>query len=151
MTWCLKFAPIPFASWKDSFTIYLWEGKNRTSYAKARADEQRYIQEAYEDVEMEDVEEGEPEEEDERPSSDVEEPSAEEDDGSSDSEQFSNSNKNQQLAVSYKNDLSFVTRGDMIGVFAHKDDKVKFRTTIDRIKDTQGRTFTPKKVNIVMK
>jgi hypothetical protein len=42
--------------------------------------------------------------------------------------------------------MSFVTRGNMIGVFAHDRDKVKFRTAIDRVKDMDGKSFAPKKI-----
>ncbi|OCF37982.1 cytoplasmic protein [Kwoniella heveanensis CBS 569] len=148
MTWCLRFKEDVFAEWKDRFTIYMWEGKNKTSYAKAKADEQRYIQEAYEDVEM-----AEPEEEDAREESDEEE--EEEVDSaadtgdeseSDDSEAFGRGSKNQQLAVGYKNDMSFVARGDMIGVFAHQDDKLRFRTAIDRVKNLDGKSFSPGKM-----
>ncbi|KAK8854741.1 hypothetical protein IAR55_003480 [Kwoniella newhampshirensis] len=134
MTWCLRFKEDVFTEWKDKFTIYMWEGKNGMSYAKAKADEQRYIQEAYEDIEM-----AEPEAEGEQVESDEEgeEPqNAEDDDDQSEAEEtttFGRGSKNEQLAVGYKNDMSFVTRGDMIGVFAHKDDKLRFRTAIDRM------------------
>lgn len=142
LTWCLKFDPANFSEWKEAFTVYLWEGKNRTSYAKTKADEQRYIQDAYNDVEMEDNEEVEEEEEDE-------EETQPEDDDEDLSESFHRGAKNEQLAVGYKNDLSYVTRGDMIGVFAPKDDKLRFRTTIDKIQTTDGKSFIPKKVNTV--
>jgi hypothetical protein len=148
MTWCLRFGSGSFSDWKDKFTIYLWEGKNHISYGKAKADEQRYIQEAYEDVEM-----GEPEgeNEDDNGEQDEEEeegggPASIDDQDSSDSDTFARGSKNEQLAVGYKNDLSFVTRGNMIGVFAHKDDKIRFRTAIDRVKDLSGKTLTPQKV-----
>ncbi|WWC93835.1 hypothetical protein V866_000671 [Kwoniella sp. B9012] len=150
MTWCLRFNEDVFGEWKDKFTIYMWEGKNRMSYAKAKADEQRYIQEAYEDVEM-----AEPEDEEARPESDDEEEETssadEREDYQSDSEEsdadaFERGSKNQQLAVGYKNDMSFVARGDMIGVFAHQDDKLRFRTAIDRVKNMEGKTFSPRKM-----
>ncbi|WVF72856.1 hypothetical protein IAT40_007674 [Kwoniella sp. CBS 6097] len=147
MTWCLRFKEDVFAEWKDRFTIYMWEGKNKTSYAKAKADEQRYIQEAYEDVEM-----AEPEEEDTREESGDEEEEGEsgadtEDEAESDdAEAFGRGSKNQQLAVGYKNDMSFVARGDMIGVFAHQNDKLQFRTAIDRVKNLDGKSFSPGKM-----
>ena len=53
---------------------------------------------------------------------------------------------NENLAVGYKNDLSFVGRGGMIGVFAPTDDKMRFRTAIDRVKDTKGKAFSPSRV-----
>ncbi|RXK41108.1 cytoplasmic protein [Tremella mesenterica] len=147
MTWCLKFSADAFQQWKDDFIMYLWEGKNKMSYAKAKADERRYIQEAYEDVEM-----AEPEEEEEVPDEvEEEEPSEQSyvedsDEGPSDTEQFAKGSKNEQLAVGYKNDLSFVARGDMIGVFAQKEDRIKFRAAIDRVKDTHGKSFSPAKM-----
>jgi hypothetical protein len=153
MTWCLRFPEGPFDEWKDKFTTYMWEGKNRMSYAKAKADEKRYIQEAYEDVEMPDaeaIEEDEAEDQEQDGSSSGEDTGSEGEESvdteSSNSEAFARGSKNGQLAVGYKNDLSYVTRGDMIGVFAHTDDKVRFRTTIDRVKDTKGKTFVPRKV-----
>ena len=153
MTWCLRFTVEHFPEWKDKFTIYLWEGKNKVSYAKAKADEQKYIQAAYEDedVEMKDGEEEEVPEAEEGEEEEEEESEQEEDEEEeeSETESFGKGAKNEQLAVGYKNDLSFVGRGDMIGVFAHKNDKFKFRTAIDRVKDLDGKAFTPKKVNRV--
>ncbi|WVR07534.1 hypothetical protein IAU60_004576 [Kwoniella sp. DSM 27419] len=128
MTWCLRFKDDVFGEWKDKFTIYMWEGKNRTSYAKAKADEQRYIQDAYEDVEMAEPDDNEDDKEDaedsDRDQSEEETDEASEDADAEESHAFGRGSKNQQLAVGYKNDLSFVARGDMIGVFAHQDDKM---------------------------
>ena len=154
MTWCLRFIPETFSSWKDDFTIYMWEGKNRISYAKAKTDEQKYIQAAYEDIEMgepEDRVDEEEEAEEDEESNDESGEELEDDEGaeSSDSEAFGNGAKNEQLAVGYKSDLSFVGRGSMIGVFAHKDDKIRFRTAIERVRDTNGKAFSPSKVRIV--
>lgn len=147
LTWCLKFVNADFSPWKEAFTIYLWEGKNKVSYAKTKADEQRYIQEAYDDVEMEDAG-AQQEEEEEAEFDDVEEnASTGEDESDEDlAESFNRGAKNERLAVGFKNDLSYVTRGDMIGVFAPKEDKLRFRTTIDRIRNTEGKSFTPDKV-----
>lgn len=147
LTWCLKFASEDFSSWKEAFTVYLWEGKNRTSYAKTKNDEQRYIQDAYNDVEMEDADHDEAVEEEELDEEDEEERSETNDEQDDDlAESFHRGAKNEQLAVGYKNDLSYVTRGDMIGVFAPKDDKLRFRTTIDKIQTTDGKSFVPQKV-----
>ncbi|ORY35530.1 cytoplasm protein [Naematelia encephala] len=156
MTWCLKFVPETFAEWKDKFTIYLWEGKNRQSYGKTKADEQRYIQDAYGDIEMTDVAGEEVEDEDEgedENETDAEGTDAENDgddlSGEESSEKaaaFASGSKNEQLAVGYKDDLSFVARGDMIGVFAPKDNKMRYRTTIDRVKDLNGKNFSPSRM-----
>lgn len=149
MTWCLRFEQSVFGLWKDNFTIYMWEGKNRMSYAKAKADEQRYIQDAYEDkdIEMGEPENEEPEEEEEEEETSEVEDEDEEDEEASDTEAFAKGSKNEQLAVGYKNDLSFVGRGGMIGVFAPTEDKMRFRTAIDRVKDTKGKGFTPSRVS----
>mgnify|MGYP002718838591 CR=1 FL=1 len=157
MTWCLRFDVQTFGDWKDKFTIHLWEGKNRMSYAKAKTDEQKYIQDAYGDVIMEepDVEGGDEgkDEDDHDPAGDVEESSVqdESEEESSDSEDvFARGARNEQLAVGYKDDLSFVTRGAMIGVFAHKNDRLRFRTAIDRVRDLDGKSFSPQKVRCVL-
>jgi hypothetical protein len=149
MTWCFRFTEDVFPEWKDKFAIYMWENNNKTPYAKEKPVEQRYIQDAYGDgdIEMGDAEEeaeAEPEEEEEEDYSEHEEEYEEED---SQDEAFGRESKNEMLAVGYKNDMSFVTRGNMIGVFAHDRDKVKFRTAIDRIKGTDGKNFKPNKVS----
>ena len=155
-TWCVKFAEDEqFNNWKAAFTQYMWEGRNKMSWAKAKADEQRYIGSIYEDVEMEDVEgqdDEQPEEEDLEDESDVGTSSYDEDESESDSETFNKAakGKNEKLTVGYKNDRSFVVRGDMIGVFKHTDDnKIKWQTSINRVSDLKGKAFTPKKVGRV--
>lgn len=36
-TWCLRFnQEESFTEWKDQYTILMWEGKNKMSYAKAK-------------------------------------------------------------------------------------------------------------------
>jgi hypothetical protein len=154
MTWCLRFLAEPFADWKDKFTIHLWEGKNRISYAKTKEEERRYIQEAYEDVEMTEIEEvDEPSTEDQDEEEEEEEEEEEQaadnasDASDDDKEQsFEQGSKNQHLAVGYKNDLSYVTRGNKIGVFTHAGDKLHHRTTIDKVKNTAGKSFSPQQV-----
>ncbi|KAL7422730.1 Vacuolar import and degradation protein 27 [Cryptotrichosporon argae] len=144
MTWCLRFDAAAFPEWKDQFTIVMWENKNKVSYAKAKRDEQRYIQDAYGDIAMGEEEEAEVEEEEE--ADEESEGTDDTDDTTESDEAFARGARNQQLAVGYKNDLSFVQRGDMIGVFAHDQDKVRFRTAIDRVKDMDGKAFSPKKI-----
>jgi hypothetical protein len=154
LTWCLKFKDETFGGWKDRFTTYLWEGKNRMSYSKAKGDEQRYIQEAFEDVEMAELEddEGGQEEQEEQEDDDHSEVTASDNEyeESSVTDIFGSGSKNEQLAVGFKEDLSFVTRGSQIGVFAPKDDRLNFRTTIDRVKDLHGKEFTPRKVHLLV-
>lgn len=155
MTWCLKFHSDSFAAWKDAFTIKLWEGKNKANYAKARTDEQRYIQDAYEDIEMGDAEEEEVEEEEQEEEVDVTvtPPNLSDHDESEEDRAkiFGRGSRNEHLAVGFKNDASFVTRGDMIGVFGHqKEGGIKFRTAIDRIKNTKGAAFSPRKASALV-
>lgn len=155
-TWCVKFEKEEeFLAWKAAFTQYMWEGRNKMSWAKAKEDEQKYVNSAYDDVEMEDVsehdvieEEDEEEEEEAQESLRSEEDETDEED---DSQKFAaaSGGKNEKLTIGYKHDRSFVTRGDMIGVFKHTDDnQVKFSTSINRISDLKGKTFTPGKVGL---
>lgn len=157
-TWCVKFEKEEeFLGWKAAFTQYMWEGRNKMSWAKAKADEQKYVNSAYDDIEMEDVsehdvieEEDEDEEEEAQESLRSEEDETDEED---DSQKFAmaNGSKNEKLTIGYKHDRSFVTRGDMIGVFKHTDDnQVKFTTSINRISDLKGKTFKPGKVSVTV-
>jgi hypothetical protein len=62
-----------------------------------------------------------------------------------------NGEKNSQLAVGYKHDRSFVSRGSSIGVFKHSGgQKLDFVTTIKSVKapGDNGKLFSPKKVTI---
>lgn len=154
-TWCIKFATEDsFIKWKEAFTRYMWEGRNKTSWLKAKADEQRYIESAYEDVEMDDVSgvpdiPEEDEEEDEEDEEDVSRATTDDSDSESENERFAKAakGKNEKLTVGYKNDRSFVVRGDMIGIFKHTDDnKMKLQTSINKVSDTRGKAFNPKKI-----
>jgi hypothetical protein len=55
---------------------------------------------------------------------------------------------NQQLAVGYKHDRSFVTRGHSISVFKHTaDDSIKLHANIEKVKTANGkRIFSPSKM-----
>ncbi|ORX38466.1 cytoplasm protein, partial [Kockovaella imperatae] len=149
MTWCLRFDLDSFPTWKEQFTIYMWEAKNRSTYSKIKPDEQRYIQEAYEDVEMGEADDdinGEAEEDDQSDGDTSVAALTDSEDDDPSLRGLAQGSKNQHLTVGYKDDLSYVTRGDMIGVFAQKDNRMRFKTTIDRVRDLQGNTLTPKKV-----
>jgi hypothetical protein len=158
LTWCLKFPSDTFTEWKEKFTIYLWEGKNKVSYAKAKADEQRYIQDAYGPNEDEDMDGSyedrmaalDKEDEEEAVLEQVDEEEEEEESGEDDDMAEFNAakrGKNEHLTMGYRGDSAFVNRGDMIGVFNTKDRDVKWRATIDRVADLKGKAFTPKKVS----
>lgn len=157
-TWCVRFDEESFVKWKDAFTRYMWEGRNRMPWAKAKADEQKYIEQAYEDVDMEDVsgqredeeEESEDEDESSRGPRQGGDDGFDEDESGEDEDKFDTNGtggKNEQLTIGYKHDRSFVVRGDMIGVFKHTaDDQIKFSTAINRVADLKGKSFTPKKM-----
>ncbi|GAA5951255.1 hypothetical protein JCM3765_002424 [Sporobolomyces pararoseus] len=151
------------------------------SWNKLKEDEREYSRKAYleEDAEMwDDSQEGEEEDEYETPAS-VEEEEEEEEDSEDeepvaqrDSDEESDSEderaapkrpskytpigmkkraKNSALAVGYKEDLSFVVQGDMIGVFKQQREggkKLKFVTSIVNLTapGSNGKSFTPGKV-----
>ena len=155
MTWCLRFDATSFAEWKDNFTKHMWEGKNRTSYVKVKPEEQKYIQDAYGDIEMQEDPEHRVEAREEEDELSDEDDSLDDPNGDQSSDEgqagpshaFGKGSRNQQLTVGYKDDLSYVTRGDKVGVFGQKNDKIKFRTTIDGLKSLQGKSFAPAKVS----
>lgn len=158
-TWCIRFGDEEvFTAWKDAFTRYMWEGKNKISWEKAKADERKYVNQAYddEDVEMEDVRDREladlqEEEEEEDEDEEEESSNASGFESSEEHEEFAarsgKGGKNEKLTIGYKHDRSFVTRGDMIGVFKHTaDNQLKFATSINKVSDMKGKSFTPKKL-----
>jgi hypothetical protein len=52
--------------------------------------------------------------------------------------------KNKHLQVGYKNNRSFIVRGNKIGVFRHTDDdKLEFYTTINNVTDLKGKALNP--------
>jgi hypothetical protein len=55
---------------------------------------------------------------------------------------------NSLLTVGYNSDRSFVVRGSQIGVFKSSGNKLKYTTSIKRLKDSEGKTFSPKKVHL---
>ena len=59
----------------------------------------------------------------------------------------SNDECNSQLTIGYKNDKTFVVRGDKLGIFGRTDDnKVKYLATIRDLKYKGKKSFKPKKV-----
>jgi len=164
-TWLLKVPDkAAFNRLNLGFSRGLFEAANGAGeWAKLKADEQEYARGAYtiEDVDMSSVEEEDyySEEEEEPqpvPVSESEEESEEEEQTESDSEDSESGNvkpvakgKNSQLAVGYKSGLSFVVRGDMIGVFKTAEDgkKLKFSVNINGLSTPDGkRMFEPAKV-----
>lgn len=169
-SWLLRFPnKAAYDAFHQGFLRYLWETLHEESWNKAKADEQTYMQVAYEQDEPMDVDEPAGADEgdesgddtaksDGRNEEDEEEVAAElAGDTSRDSawpEQDEpvglgggQKEVNSQLAVGYKFDRSFVVRGDKIGVFRHTDDnRLEFDTTISKIATPKGKGFRPGKV-----
>ena len=133
-TWLLRFnTQEVYLRMNNAFTQGIFEASNGLgSWQKLKPDEQRYNRDAYtDDVEMADAEpyypEDEEEEEEQPPQQEFEEElyseeEEEEESEESESEQEpgkKNKAKNSLLAVGYKG-MSFVVRGDMIGVFENQ-------------------------------
>ena len=54
---------------------------------------------------------------------------------------------NSELAIGYKDDRAFVSRGSSIGVFRYGEkDRLQFQTNIKDVGTPSGKTFTPKKM-----
>ncbi len=183
-SWLLRFyRREEYEAFQLGFSRCMWETLNEEKWGKMKADEQRYLQQAYEtDVEMSSPEEqerlereereaekarradrglvDEEDEEDERVNAaldGVPEEDEEEDEeierqlGDLPQGMPSDGSKelNSQLAVGYKNDRSFVVRGNRIGVFRHTDDdQMEFSTTINKIATPKGSVFNPSKVSV---
>ncbi|KAK4049731.1 Vacuolar import and degradation protein 27 [Microbotryomycetes sp. JL221] len=156
-TWLLRFTDrAAFDRTQQAVTTALFEGKwGVGAWNKLKEDEQEYQRNAYlDDAEMEDAQEvldEQPEEEEEEDDDDQDEGDVESDED--ERPKFNaagKKTKNSQLAVGYKDDLSFVVQGDMIGVFKQQRDggkKLKFVTSIVNLATPDGKKgFTPKKI-----
>ncbi|GAA5825080.1 hypothetical protein JCM3770_004730 [Rhodotorula araucariae] len=168
-----------FARLQEAVSAALFEDKHGAGAWRKMKDEERdYARKAWleEDEEMWDVEAPEAEDEEEEEQGEEEEseeepaaPASEDEDEDSDDDRRAPStarafssrqpkqlsigekrrNKNSQLAVGYKDDLSFVVQGDMIGVFKQQrggGKKLKFVTSIVNIAAPGKKSFTPGKV-----
>ncbi|GAA6039632.1 hypothetical protein JCM8097_002227 [Rhodosporidiobolus ruineniae] len=168
-----------FSELQAAVSAALFEDKwGSGSWGKLKEEERSYARKAWleEDAEMwdgegqqeEDEEEGSEEEEESEeeppaPESDSEEDDSDDDRAPTSSRAAFSSKpaakqlkigekrraKNSALAVGYKDDLSFVVQGDMIGVFKQQREggkKLKFVTSIVNLADTKKKGFTPGKV-----
>ncbi|KAJ1569850.1 hypothetical protein HK096_000286 [Nowakowskiella sp. JEL0078] len=150
-SWSLMFEDIgSFNLFKDTFGRCMYETANDELFSKIKQEDQQYILSAYqEDVEMSDAQS---EEESVEDTEEEEEDSEEDDDepvGSS--ARFENdengTSKNNQLVIGFKNDRSFVSRGNKIGVFKHTaNDELEHYTTINNVRTLDNKTFTPRKM-----
>ena len=134
----------------------LWEHLNEAKWLKAKDTEREYALEAFQDLTMEDAPPLEEEEEEEL------EADMSDDDDAARSEHYdtdededdkftgpeNSKHVNSQLAVGFKNDRSYVVRGNQIGVFKQDDrgKNLEFQTTINKVATPKGHQFSPKKV-----
>ncbi|SGY66823.1 BQ5605_C004g02710 [Microbotryum silenes-dioicae] len=158
-TWLVRFPTSkPFEIIQQAVTTALFEDKfGSGTWQKLKEDEQAYQRRAYiDDAEMFDAvneeEEGQGQSQEEVDELDEEEEEGEEGENDDERPKFGEGTqtKNSQLAVGYKDALSFVVQGDMIGVFKQQHDggkKLKFVTSIVNISTPDGKkAFTPQKV-----
>ncbi|KAI5478971.1 hypothetical protein MNV49_004374 [Pseudohyphozyma bogoriensis] len=153
-TWLIRFGnERAFTEVHQLITKLVFEVKNgKGSWAKMEERAQGYVYEAFletEAIEGEEVDMAEQEEEEEEVAESEEESEEESEDEASFQPQ-ANKAKNSQLAVGYKDDMSFVVQGDMIGVFKQNREgrnKINFVTSIVGISTPDGKKgFTPSKV-----
>lgn len=170
-TWCLRCDKEAFVTLNEAFSRAVFESNNGAgSFKKLSPAEQRYNQESYvrpSAMDLDDVEEEEeddagsdeeyesaPQEQDTPEEEDQEEDESEEEDSDEESQQFKDvaaakRSKNSQLAVGHKEDLTFVVRGDIIGVFreqASGGKKLKFTTSIAGLTTPDGKALNPSQV-----
>ncbi|TPX68235.1 hypothetical protein SpCBS45565_g03234 [Spizellomyces sp. 'palustris'] len=156
-TWSLKFTGEPGseAEFKQLISECMYETMNKEEFRKMKKDEQEYLMKIYEEdpMDVDEPEEEPAEEEEEEWEEEVDAARQDATDGRDSDDENAHLNelgagsKNSQLAVGYKNDRSFVVRGDKIGVFRHADDdQLKFSTTINNIRTLSGNTFSPRKI-----
>jgi VID27 C-terminal WD40-like domain/VID27 PH-like domain len=132
----LKFDGDEGTEFNTTFCQGMYETLHLSQFAKVAAKDREYICQAYEDVEMEDAQSDEESAEEEYQDQDNTDHMA----------SGSGQDKNSHLAVGYKNDRSFVVRGNRIGVFKQNQDNLEFSTTINNVSTMDGKSFTPSKV-----
>lgn len=153
-SWLLRFKDLEtYDKLMEGFMRALWEHLNEARWLKVKDQDREYAMEAYqEDVEMKDAppieeEEEEPEEEEEQDDSTRSEYYDEDEDQDDVEKQPRDKEVNSQLAVGFKNDRTFVVRGNKIGVFKHGNgNNLDFQTSINKIATPNGKAFSPKKV-----
>lgn len=123
-----------------------YEILNKESFQKLDKDDADYVMKTViEDTEMAEAYDSE-ENEESGFDSETEEEEEEEEELASPTK-AKDGQRNTNLAVGYKHDRSFVSRGSSIGVFKHtNDDRLEFQTNIKNVSSLQGKTFTPSKM-----
>ncbi|KAJ3130042.1 hypothetical protein HK098_006754 [Nowakowskiella sp. JEL0407] len=149
-SWSLMFDELgTFNTFKEKFGRCIYEAGNKELFSKIKAEEQKYVLDAYEeDVDMNEAETTEDEEESEEELESEEEAELEARNTSSVLfDEGGATTKNSQLTIGFKNDRSFVSRGSRIGVFKHtNDDELEHVATINNVSTLNNKIFTPKKM-----
>ncbi|KIW75099.1 hypothetical protein Z517_11870 [Fonsecaea pedrosoi CBS 271.37] len=153
-SWLLRFKDqAVLENFQEGVMQALWEQLNETKWSKVKDQEREYVLEAFNDLTMNDANEGEEEvdeeEEDEEDEGDTPRSEHYDEDESEDDVDLDDKdgNVNSQLAVGTKNDRSFVIRGSKIGVFKHLPNKhLEFTTNISKVETPKGKLFSPTKV-----
>ena len=152
-SWLLRFKSQEIMErFQEGLMQALWEQLNEMKWHKSKDDDREYVLEAFQDLTMEDAEQGgqeEEEEEEEEVGNDGQRSEHYDSDESEDDvvTRQDDGHVNSQLAVGYKHDRSFVVRGSKIGVFKHTpNNNLEFSTNISKVETPKGKLFSPKKV-----
>ena len=161
-SWLLRFKDQPtLERFQEGLMRALWEQLNEVKWTKVKDQERQYVLDAFEDLKMDDIPEGQEaaEEEEEEEEEETEDDTEDEDPGirseayDTDEEQDDletqpkDGKTNKAIAVGYKHDRSFVVRGSQIGVFKHTpSNNLELSTNIPKIETPKGTLFSPKKV-----
>mmetsp|Transcript_10168 Transcript_10168/g.25514 ORF Transcript_10168/g.25514 Transcript_10168/m.25514 type:complete len:694 (-) Transcript_10168:128-2209(-) len=134
----LKFKSEPdFSKFRNQFSVCLYEVNNKDmAYKDLKDYDQQYLVGHNVDDAME------VEEEEEKDVDDVEDDLDEAKEGAGRGNYGAPEEINDQLAVAFKNDRSFITRGTKMGVFKASEKGMDFQTAVD-FKDKKGRLFHP--------
>lgn len=117
----------------------MWEHNHRSQWAKVSEKDQNFLVDSMNMMEIDE------------PMDDYEESEDEEDEvgkvpAQRNAAYDSFREKNSGLRMGYTNNRAFVSRGDKIGVFRTDPQELEFSTTIDNVRDLEGRTVRPKKM-----
>ncbi|KAJ3117592.1 hypothetical protein HDU96_006190 [Phlyctochytrium bullatum] len=140
--WSFKFFdPESELAFREGFGACMYEANNKDLFSKTKADERRYLIDAYqEDVEMQDASAGEEEEEEEEEDSEAEA----EVDSAGRRVVPTSKDRISQLCIGHK-DRSFFVRGNNIGVIKHVDDEsLEYATDIGGVSTLGKNHFNPK-------
>ena len=154
-TLCLRWDSVePLVAFSTSFGQFLWETKNKEAFYKLKQEDSEFLFHSYThpmEIDDEDRSSDSSSDSDTEHYSDV----YSEHELVGDPELEERAGSNQHLAIGYKNNRTFVSRGQSIGVFrsssesanfAGKEDDLKFVTTIKSVQSLGGKTFNPEQL-----